>query len=73
MLTLYHHPLSANSRRVWLMLLEKNLPFELVPLKLNGDQFESEFIELNPFHQVPVLLNDGFRVKNKITITGKSH
>jgi glutathione S-transferase len=68
MLTLYYHPLSANSRRVWILLLEKNLPFELVPLTLDGDQFEAEFLTLNPFHQVPVLLDDGFRVIESLAI-----
>lgn len=68
MLTLYYHPLSANSRRVWILLLEKNLPFELVPLKLNGDQFQGGFLALNPFHQVPVLVDDGFRVIESLAI-----
>jgi glutathione S-transferase len=68
MLTLYYHPLSANSRRVWIMLLEKNLPFELEPLQLNGDQFQGEFLALNPFHQVPVLVDDGFRVIESVAI-----
>ncbi|WP_373364616.1 glutathione S-transferase N-terminal domain-containing protein [Fischerella thermalis] len=34
MLKLYHQPLSANSRRVWIALLEKQLEFELVELRL---------------------------------------
>jgi glutathione S-transferase len=68
MLTLYHHPLSANSRRIWIMLLEKTLPFELVTLKLDGDQFQAEFLTLNPFHQVPVLVDDGFRVIESLAI-----
>jgi glutathione S-transferase len=29
-----------NSRRVWIALLEKQLDFELIELKLNGDQFQ---------------------------------
>lgn len=68
MLTLYHHPLSANSRRVWILLLEKNLPFERVPLQLDGDQFQGGFLALNPFHQVPVLVDDGFRVIESLAI-----
>ena len=32
MLTLYHTPLSINSRRVWVALLEKHLSFETVKL-----------------------------------------
>ncbi len=68
MLTLYHNLLSANSRRVWITLLEKNLPFELVSLQLDGDQFQGGFLALNPFHQVPVLVDDGFRVIESLAI-----
>ena len=50
MLKLYHYPISRNSRRVWVALLEKELEFELEPLELNGDQLQPEFLALNPFH-----------------------
>ncbi len=48
MLKLYHSPLSPNSRRVWIALLEKDIPFELVPLNMDGDQCQPEFLALNP-------------------------
>jgi glutathione S-transferase len=57
MLKLYHLPISFNSRRVWVALLEKNLTVELIPMKLDGDQFTPEFLALNPFHHIPVLVN----------------
>ncbi len=68
MLTLYHVPLSFNSRRVWVALLEKQLEFELVEMKLNGDQFEPSFVKLNPFHHIPVLIDHGFRVIESLAI-----
>ncbi|GAB4195747.1 MAG: glutathione S-transferase family protein [Coleofasciculaceae cyanobacterium] len=68
MLTLYHAPISANSRRVWIALLEKGLPFEEVILKLDGDQVQTEFLEINPFHHIPVLVDDGFRVIESLAI-----
>jgi glutathione S-transferase len=68
MLKLYHIPLSANSRRVWITLLEKELPFEEVVLKLDGDQYQAEFLKLNPFHHIPVLVDDGFRVVESLAI-----
>lgn len=68
MLKLYHEPISFNSRRVWITLLEKGLQFELVELKLDGDQFQPDFIELNPFHLIPVLVDDGFRVIESLAI-----
>lgn len=58
MITLYHAPLSPNSRRVWITLLEKELPFELVEVNLTGgDQFQPDFLAMNPFHHIPVLVD----------------
>ena len=68
MLKFYHIPLSANSRRVWITLIEKALSFEEVVLKLDGDQYQPEFLNLNPFHHIPVLVDDGFRVVESLAI-----
>jgi glutathione S-transferase len=68
MLKLYHSSTSPNSRRVWIALLEKELQFELIPLNLNGDQFQPEFLKLNPFHHVPVLVDDGNSVVESLAI-----
>ncbi|MGF1519709.1 MAG: glutathione S-transferase family protein [Nodosilinea sp.] len=68
MLTFYHLPLSINSRRVWVALLEKNLPFEAVVMGLGGDQFQSEFLSLNPFHHIPVLVDDDLSVIESFAI-----
>lgn len=68
MLKLYHTPISFNSRRVWVALLEKGLKFELVQLKLDGDQFQPEFLEINPFHHIPVLVDEGFNVVDSLAI-----
>jgi glutathione S-transferase len=68
MLTLYHTPLSINSRRVWVALLEKGLEFETVEVNLSGDQFQPEFLSLNPFHHIPVLVDGDFRVIESFAI-----
>jgi len=68
MIKLYHYPISPNSRRVWVALLEKQLEFELVTIEMNGAQFEPEFLALNPFHHIPVLVDDGFRVIESLAI-----
>ncbi|MGI2904516.1 glutathione S-transferase family protein [Tolypothrix sp. VBCCA 56010] len=68
MLKLYHAPISANSRRVWITLLEKKLEFELIEVKLNGEQFKPEFLALNPFHHIPVLVDDGFNLVESLAI-----
>lgn len=68
MLKLYHTPISFNSRRVWVALLEKEIPFELVDVNLDGDQFQPEFLTMNPFHHIPVLVDDGFGVVESLAI-----
>jgi glutathione S-transferase len=68
MLTLYHTPLSINSRRVWVALLEKQLTFDTVEVDLAGDQFKPEFLAMNPFHHIPVLVDDGFTVIESLAI-----
>jgi glutathione S-transferase len=68
MIRLYYHPISANSRRVWIALLEKHLPFELVPLNLDGDQYQADFLSLNPFRHVPVLVDAEVRIIESIAI-----
>ncbi|MBP0003394.1 MAG: pentapeptide repeat-containing protein [Cyanobacteria bacterium SBC] len=67
-LKLYYHPISANARRVWIALFEKGLSFELKRLELNGDQFQPEFVALNPFHHIPVLDDNGFIVVESLAI-----
>ncbi|WP_424094820.1 glutathione S-transferase family protein [Moorena producens] len=68
MLKFYYNTLSPNVRRVWLTLLEKNLTFETVLVKLDGDQFEPEFLEINPFHHIPVLEDNGLRLVESLAI-----
>ncbi len=68
MLTFYHTPLSINSRRVWVALLEKDLPFEAIVMDLGGDQLQPEFLSLNPFHHIPVLVDDGLSVIESFAI-----
>ncbi|MBN3951115.1 MAG: glutathione S-transferase family protein [Nostoc sp. NMS7] len=68
MLTLYHAPISPNSRRVWITLLEKGLEFELVEIKVDGEQFKPEFLAINPFHHIPVLVDDGFNIVESLAI-----
>ena len=65
---LYHTPISPNSRRVWVALLEKNLDFELVEIHLDGDHLEPEFVAMNPFHRIPVLVDGDFTIVESLAI-----
>lgn len=68
MLKFYYNPRSPMARRVWRGLLEKDIEFEPILIKLNGDQFQPEYLEINPFHHVPVIIDDGFRMIESIAI-----
>ncbi|MBE9200178.1 MULTISPECIES: glutathione S-transferase family protein [unclassified Nodularia (in: cyanobacteria)] len=68
MLQFYYNRRSPIARRVWIALLEKGIPFESVMLKLDDDQFQPEFLEINPFHHIPVIVDDGFPVLESLAI-----
>lgn len=68
MLQFYYSRLSINARRVWVTLLEKKLDFEPILMKLNGDQFQPYFLKINPFHHIPVLIDDDFKVIESLAI-----
>lgn len=68
MLKLYYARPSVYARLVWLALLEKQLPFELIPVDLGGKQLEPEFLAVNPFGHVPLLVDGDFRVIESLAI-----
>jgi glutathione S-transferase len=37
-------------------------------MKLNGDQFQPDFLKINPFHHIPVLVDDDFTVFESLAI-----
>ncbi|MEL7243532.1 MAG: glutathione S-transferase family protein [Cyanobacteria bacterium J06573_2] len=68
MLKFYYNPRSPMARRVWRGLLEKDIPFEGIVMNLNGDQFQPNYLEIHPFHHVPAIVDDGFRMIESIAI-----
>lgn len=68
MLTFYYHPLSPVARRVWLALLEKQIPFHPVVVDLRGEQHKPDFLALNPFHHVPVIVEDELKLIESLAI-----
>lgn len=43
MLKFYYNPVSVNAHRVWVALLEKQIPFDPILVNLDGDQFHDDF------------------------------
>jgi glutathione S-transferase len=59
MIKLYDFKSSPNCQRVKVVLAEKNLPYDIVPIDLRkGEQKTPEFLKLNPYGKVPVLVDD---------------
>ena len=59
-ITLYHDVPSSNSDRVKIALAEKSLKWEGVRVRLaNREQKKPEFLRLNPYGKIPVLVEDG--------------
>lgn len=59
MIKLYGHELSGNSYKVKLFLSLLNLDYEYIQVDLmQGEHKGEEFLKLNPFGQVPVLVDD---------------
>jgi len=59
MIKLYDFKSSPNCQRVKVVLAEKNLSYEIVPVDLRKqEQKKPEYLKLNPYGKVPVLTDD---------------
>jgi glutathione S-transferase len=59
MIKLYDFKSSPNCQRVKIVLAEKNLPYEIVPIDLRAqEQKTPDYLKLNPYGKVPVLTDD---------------
>ncbi len=68
MLKFYYNPVSVNARRVWITLLEKQIPFEPILIRLDGDQFSDEFTAINPLQRVPAIADGALQVVESLAI-----
>ena len=59
MLTLYHGRTSVCSVKARLALVEKGVAWDSKLLTLRGDQFEPDYLKLNPNAVVPTIVHDG--------------
>ena len=59
MIKLYDFKSSPNCQRVKVVLAEKNLPYEIVPVDLTKkEQKNADYLKMNPYGKVPVLTDD---------------
>ena len=58
MLKLYDYMQCPFGQKARIVLAEKQLDYELVPVDLRkNEQFETSFVAMSPFHKVPVLVD----------------
>jgi len=69
MIKLYDFKSSPNCQRVKVVLAEKNLPYEIVPVDLSKkEQKAPEYLKMNPYGKVPVLTDDGTVIYESLII-----
>ncbi|WP_333164806.1 glutathione S-transferase N-terminal domain-containing protein [Microcoleus sp. Pol12B4] len=49
-------------------LLERQIAFEPIALNLDGDQFWPDFLAINLFHRIPVLVDEDLTVVESLAI-----
>jgi glutathione S-transferase len=68
-LAFYHGHGSPYAWRVWLALEHLGLPYELKVLSFaDKDLTKPEFVAINPRHQVPTIVHDGFALWESLAI-----
>lgn len=69
MITLYDFKSSPNCQRVKIVLAEKNLPYEIVPIDLQKkEQKTPEYLKINPYGKVPALTDDSTMLYESLII-----
>jgi len=67
--TFYHGHGSPYAWRVWLALEHLGLPYELKVLSFSAkDQLRPDFVAINPRHQVPTIVHDGYALWESLAI-----
>lgn len=69
MIKLYHHPDCPYSQKVRVVMAEKELEYELVLVDLHkNEQKSQDFLKLNPYGKVPVLVDEDVIIYDSTTI-----
>ena len=69
MITLYDFELSGNCHKIRMMLSFLGLEYQRIDIDLRKkEQMKPDFVALNRLHKVPVLVDDGFVLRDSVAI-----
>lgn len=69
-LRIYGHSKSTSVQRVLVVLKEKQVQYELVPVDFfGGEHTQAPFLRKNPFGQIPYIDDDGFILYESLAIS----
>jgi len=64
---IYYYPISQPSRSILLFLKAANIPHIEKVVDMDTDEHNSpEFVAMNPFHSLPVIVDDGFTIVESV-------
>lgn len=66
MVRIHGYPVSTWTRTACMVAIEKDIPYELVPIAYGGPEHEA----MHPFKRIPVIEHDGLVIAESLAITG---
>ena len=63
---IHGYPVSTWTRTACMVAIEKDIPYELVPIAYGGPEHEA----MHPFKRIPVIEHDGLVIAESLAITG---
>ncbi|KAG8224351.1 hypothetical protein J437_LFUL004307 [Ladona fulva] len=68
-LKVYYDLISQPARAILLLLKINRIPYEGCPVSLQkGEHLREEYLKINPFHRIPTIDDDGFKLMESIAI-----
>ncbi|XP_071445871.1 glutathione S-transferase theta-1-like [Hetaerina americana] len=68
-LKIYYDLISQPARAVLALVKVNGIPYESCPIQLRkGEHLSEEYMKVNPFHRVPTIIDDGFKLMESVAI-----
>ncbi|XP_046390954.1 glutathione S-transferase theta-1-like [Ischnura elegans] len=68
-LKVYYDLISQPARAVLALLKVNGIPYEGIQIQLRkGEHLSEDYVKLNPFHRIPMIIDDGFKLMESVAI-----